>query len=88
MQFKQKTGLKLIQNKPFGNCENNYTKLRKEQKMLLTIKEISKILKISESTLYRWVHKREIPFVKLGGKLLFSQDEIQEYIKKNSVSNL
>ncbi len=56
--------------------------------MLLTIKEISKILKISESTLYRWVHKRAIPFVKLGGKLLFSQDDIQEYIKKNSVSNL
>lgn len=56
--------------------------------MLLTIKDVSKILKISESTLYRWVHKKEIPFVKLGGKLRFSQDKIQEYIKKNSVSNL
>ena len=54
--------------------------------MLLTIEEVSNILKISESTIYRWVHKREIPFVKLGGKLRFSQDEIQEYIKKNSVS--
>lgn len=56
--------------------------------MLLTIKEVSNILKISESTLYRWVHKKEIPFVKLGGKLRFSPDEIQEFIKKNSVSNL
>lgn len=56
--------------------------------MLLTIKEVSNILKISESTLYRWVHKKEIPFVKLGGKLRFSPDAIQEYIKKNSVRNL
>lgn len=56
--------------------------------MLLTIKEVSNILKISESTLYRWVHKKVIPFVKIGGKLLFDEDEIQKYIKKNSVSNL
>ncbi len=55
---------------------------------LITIDELSTILQTSKSTIYRWVHKREIPFVKLGGKLLFSQDEIQEYIKKNSVSNL
>lgn len=55
---------------------------------LLTINELSNFLQTSKSTIYRWVHKREIPFVKLGGKLLFSQDEIQEYIKKNSVSNL
>lgn len=57
-------------------------------KNLYNIEETSKFLRISVSTLYRWVHKKEIPFVKLGGKLLFSQDEIQEYIKKNSVSNL
>lgn len=57
-------------------------------KNLYNIEETSKFLRISVSTLYRWVHKKEIPFVKLGGKLLFSQEEIQEYIKKNSVSNL
>ena len=57
-------------------------------KNLYNIEETSKFLRISVSTLYRWVHKKEIPFVKLGGKLLFSQDEVQEYIKKNSVSNL
>ena len=55
---------------------------------LLTIDDVAELFKTSKSTIYRWVHKREIPFVKLGGKLLFSQDEIQEYIKKNSVSNL
>lgn len=57
-------------------------------KNLYNVDETSKLLRISTSTLYRWVHKKEIPFVKLGGKLLFSQDEIQEYIKKNSVSNM
>lgn len=55
---------------------------------LFTVEEIAELFQTSTSTIYRWVHKREIPFVKLGGKLRFSQDAIQEYIKKNSVSNL
>lgn len=55
---------------------------------LLTVEEIAELFQTSTSTIYRWVHKREIPFVKLGGKLRFSLDAIQEYIKKNSVSNL
>lgn len=55
---------------------------------LLKVEDIAELFQTSTSTIYRWVHKREIPFVKLGGKLRFSQDAIQEYIKKNSVSNL
>lgn len=55
---------------------------------LLTVEEIAELFQTSTSTIYRWVHKREIPFVKLGGKLRFSPDAIHEYIKKNSVSNL
>ena len=55
---------------------------------LLTVEEIAELFQTSTSTIYRWVHKREIPFVKLGGKLRFSPDAIQEYIKKNSGSNL
>ena len=53
---------------------------------LLTVEEIAELFQTSTSTIYRWVHKREIPFVKLGGKLRFLQNEIEEYIKKNSVS--
>ena len=55
-------------------------------KNLLTVQEVAEMLKISVSTLYRWVHKREIPFVKLGGKLRFNEDEIKTFILQNSVS--
>lgn len=61
-------------------------KLRKESKMLLTINEVSQILKISVPTIYRWVHKKEIPYIKLGGKVRFSDSELQQFIKKNSIS--
>jgi len=55
-------------------------------KNLLTVQEVAEMLKISVSTLYRWVHKREIPFVKLGGKLRFNEDEIKTFVLQNSVN--
>lgn len=55
-------------------------------KNLITIQELSILLQISISTLYRWVHKKEIPYVKLGGKLRFSKSDIDDFIKQNSVS--
>lgn len=54
--------------------------------MLLTVKEIAKVLKISESTLYRWVHQKMINYVKLGG-LKFDEDYIREYIKQHTVNS-
>ena len=51
---------------------------------LLTIDDVAGLLKISKSTLYRWVNKREIPFVKLGGKLRFNEDEIKTFVLRNS----
>jgi len=54
---------------------------------LLTIDDVAGLLKISKSTLYRWVNKREIPFVKLGGKLRFNEDEIKTFVLQNSVKN-
>ncbi len=53
-------------------------------KNLYNIEETSKFLRISVSTLYRWVHKKEIPFVKLGGRLLFAEDEIEFFVKNNT----
>lgn len=53
-------------------------------KNLYNIEETSKFLRISVSTLYRWVHKKEIPFVKLGGKLLFDEDEIEFFVRNNT----
>ena len=51
---------------------------------LLNINETAEILNMKVPTLYRWVHTRKIPFVKMGNKLRFKQSEILEFIKQNS----
>ena len=47
----------------------------------------SKLLNISKSTIYSYVGKNKIPFIKLGGKLLFSEDDINKWLnsKKQKV---
>lgn len=86
MQFITENELKVNNNNCFNNCEQNYDKLRKKVKMLLTVKETAEVLKIAESTLYRWVHQKKINYIKLGG-LKFDEDYIQEYIKQHTVNS-
>lgn len=50
----------------------------------LTVKELSKWIKLSESHIYFLVNKRKIPFAKLGGKLLFDKEKIRLWIESNS----
>lgn len=48
---------------------------------LLTIEELSRFLKFSRGTIYNKVHKREIPFCKVGGALRFDRATIVEWIE-------
>lgn len=52
---------------------------------LLSILEAARYLHISVSTLYRWVHRKEIEYIKLGSRVLFSEDYLKEFIKANTI---
>lgn len=51
---------------------------------LLNVQEAACYLNIAKSTLYRWVHQKKIKYVKIGSRVLFSQDDLKEFIKINS----
>ncbi len=51
---------------------------------LLNVQETACYLNIAKSTLYRWVHQKKIKHVKIGSRVLFSQDDLKEFIKINS----
>lgn len=52
---------------------------------LLNIKEAASYLRISVSTLYRWVHQKKIKHAKIGSRVLFSQDYLDEFINNNTI---
>ena len=52
----------------------------------LTVRDLAKWIKLSESHIYFLVNKNKIPFAKLGGKLLFDKDKIRKWIEQNSTN--
>jgi excisionase family DNA binding protein len=44
------------------------------------VKETAKRLGISASKLYQLASRRQIPYYRIGGKILFSGDQIQEFL--------
>ncbi|MAG34825.1 MAG: hypothetical protein CL878_01025 [Dehalococcoidia bacterium] len=51
---------------------------------LITIGQASLIIGLATSTIYKMVHERRIPFVKLGSRLLFSEERIRRWVGENS----
>ena len=52
---------------------------------LLNVQETASYLHIATSTLYRWVHQKKIKHTKIGSRVLFSQEYLDEFIKNNTI---
>lgn len=49
-------------------------------KRYLTIDELSELLSIPRNTIYAKTSRREIPFTKVGRRLLFDREEIENWL--------
>lgn len=47
---------------------------------LLTLPEVSRILKRSHKSIYHDIQRRRIPFVRIGGQLRFRHEDIRNFI--------
>ena len=59
---------------------------------LLTVKQVARILNISESTAYKWIDEGRIPYVDFGIDrkrrcIRVRQETLKELIEKNSIQN-
>lgn len=48
---------------------------------IMTVKEVSELLKVKEKTLYQWAELGQIPCIKMNGCLRFDFDDIQNWVK-------
>ena len=53
--------------------------------MLLTIKDLAKMLQVSEKTIYQWVALGNIPYLKIGKLLRFDSLKVLEYFEKSAI---
>ena len=48
---------------------------------LLTIKQLSERINFKVKTIYDWVHRERIPYLKIEGSLRFDYDEVLRWLK-------
>ena len=48
---------------------------------IMTVKEVSELLKVKEKTLYQWAELGQIPCIKMNGCLRFDFDDLQKWVK-------
>ena len=55
-------------------------------KQYLTIEELSSMIHLEVSTIYKYTCARKIPFIKVSGKrIIFSEDDINTWLSAKSV---
>ncbi len=71
------------------SCDVNVSfqwKKETEMRPLIDIDEAAQFLKVSKWTPYTWVHRKKIPYCKVGGHVRFRPEEIEEWLRKNHVT--
>jgi excisionase family DNA binding protein len=63
------------------NGANPSLRQRTKTMRLLTVKDLSELLKIKAKTLYQWAELNQIPHMKLNGALRFDYDDIMAWVK-------
>ena len=53
---------------------------------IMNTEETANYLKISMATLYKMIQRNEIPYVRLGSKILFRKNTIDAFLKSKEVN--
>ena len=51
--------------------------------MIYTVESLAEYLKLNKQTIYNWVHKKKIPYLKLGGTIRFTEEMINEWLEEH-----
>ena len=54
---------------------------------LLTIEEVAEFLRVSKTSVYRLVERRELPFCRVGRSLRFSRKDLRAYLEARRVGS-
>ena len=52
---------------------------------LITIDELSNLLRVKKSTIYAWVNQRKIPYKKIGRLVRFQHSEILKWVQERGI---
>ena len=66
----------------------NSTNLRFKLNDLVTVQELATKLRVSLKTIRSWIYLRKISFTRLGRRVYFSTDVVEDLLSRNAVAAL
>ena len=57
----------------------------KTDKKFLTVKEVADMLDISTSSVYNYIWRRKLPFIKLEGVIRINKKQLDDWLDKQTV---
>ncbi len=51
------------------------------EKRLISVEDAARYLRVEKSTIFSWVWRRNIPSVKMGRRLLFDREDLDQMIE-------
>ena len=67
--------------------ESNEEKSQPTKDEKLSYDQVSEEWNLPKPTLYAWVHRRQIPFIRMGKRLVrFSRRSIEQWVQERSVA--
>jgi excisionase family DNA binding protein len=77
-----------IQKMIQASVEKSVRKIIEEQSVsriqLVTIEELTKILKVTKPTIHNWRKKGIIPAIHIGGRVLFNLEDVMKAIEQHN----
>jgi excisionase family DNA binding protein len=58
------------------------------EKEYLSVIEASKLICLARSTIYNYIYNRHIPFIKIGGRVVFDKEDLIKWMEKKKVKGL
>jgi excisionase family DNA binding protein len=58
----------------------------KQEKTLIDIKQLAEIVGVPVNTIYFWISRKRIPYIKAGKHLRFHAHDVINHLKKNYVT--
>jgi excisionase family DNA binding protein len=52
---------------------------------LMSIEEAAEYLGLKVATIYKYTSSRRLPFVKIGSRVLFTREKLEEFVKNHIV---
>jgi len=73
----------MFDNSP-SSKDSSFTQKPLVFEKLWTVTDVAEYLRVSEKTVYDWVHKRQIPFRKVRRLLRFKPSQIERWLLERS----